>query len=272
MEVIALWKIDEKKQKLQRHKSRKLSHKTGIFIQARTGSTRLPQKMIRPFYEGKNMLEIILDRFIDKGLVEQTYLLTSTASNDDVLEQIASRKGVKCFRGSEQDVLDRFVQAAQHFKVDRVVRVCADNPLLDVNSIVYLIEHVSDDDDYYSFKMSNDRPVILNHIGLFAEYVKVSALRKVDEEIDDPMYHEHVTNYIHSHENEFNVRLENAPNVHDKTNIRLTCDTEEDFEMLQAIYKEVKDYIDVPSKIIATVEKNQDWLDLMQQQIKNYGK
>lgn len=244
----------------------------GIFIQARTGSTRLPNKMIRPFYDGLSMIEVILDRFIKNGLKDQTYLLTTNSEKDDVLVGIAERRGVRVFRGSEDDVLDRFVAAAEEFKVSKVVRVCADNPFLDISSIKYLINNASEEDDYFSFKLINGLPVILNHIGLYAEFIALNALKNVHGRILDKQYREHVTNYIHRHEQEFSVRLLEAPGTYEKTNIRLTCDTEEDFVMLQEIFSNLIAYIEDPVQLIREIEKNDKWMATMQRQIEKYGK
>lgn len=244
----------------------------GIFIQARTGSTRLPNKMVRPFYDGKCILEIILDRFIDNGFKEKTFLLTTTSVGDDRLVEIAESKGIKYFRGQEEDVLDRFVQAAELFQIDSVIRVCADNPFLDIQSINRLIKNASSEADYYSFKLSNEKPVILNHIGIYAELVKAETLKKVHDSVHEKIYREHVTNYIHTNPDKFVVDLEKAPVGYENTDIRLTCDTEEDFKMLQEIYSTHHDLNDKLELLILEILKNEDWMRIMQSQISNYGK
>lgn len=101
-----------------------------IIIQARTGSTRLPQKMILPFYESEGIFSLILKRLtsiIDKNNI---ILATSTNENNDVLTDIAKEYGVNYFRGSENDVLQRFIDAANEFNAKKIIRVCADNPFL----------------------------------------------------------------------------------------------------------------------------------------------
>lgn len=228
--------------------------------------------MVRPFYEGKNILEILLQRFGKSDLKDQVAVLTSTAPGDDEIERIAVKEGVKCFRGSEEDVLQRFVDAGEFFKVHGIIRVCADNPFLDIQSIRYLIEHASAGDDYFSFKMRNERPVILNHIGLFAEYVPLKTLKYVAAHVKEPIYREHVTNFIHGHPDQFQVHLEYAPDLSGEIDIRLTCDTEEDFTMLQEMYEQLNPYIETPVELIGRIRQNAVWMQIMKGQIEKHGK
>jgi spore coat polysaccharide biosynthesis protein SpsF len=103
--------------------------KIAIIIQARTGSTRLANKMLKPFYQNQTILQIIIEnlkRDIDLPII----LATTNNPNDDCLEQVAEENGIFCFRGSEENVLQRFIDAAHQYQVDVIIRVCADNPFL----------------------------------------------------------------------------------------------------------------------------------------------
>ncbi len=114
---------------------------TGIIIQARTGSTRLPNKMILPFYNGKGILQILLERIKKKYNNQYTIILaTTTNKNDEKIAEIGEKTGVEIYRGSENDVLKRFINAALSYNIFGIIRVCADNPLLDVNHIENLIQ------------------------------------------------------------------------------------------------------------------------------------
>lgn len=97
-----------------------------FIIQARLGSTRLPGKILLPFYEGKSILELMIDKLsvVSKNIV----LATSTNELDNGLELFAKKHCIVCFRGDENDVLSRFIDAASENDVRHLIRVCSDNP------------------------------------------------------------------------------------------------------------------------------------------------
>lgn len=102
----------------------------GIIIQARMGSTRLPGKILKRFYGGKTLLETLLDS-LHKVADAKVIVATSMNENNDLLETFLQKKGELVYRGSENDVLDRFIKAAEANEVDGIVRICSDNPFMD---------------------------------------------------------------------------------------------------------------------------------------------
>jgi len=110
-----------------------------IIIQARMGSTRLPKKMLLPFEEQKGVLEILIDKILHLKSEVSIVLATTTNPADDELALLAKQKNILVFRGDEDDVLKRFIDAAEQFNVQRIIRVCADNPFLDINALEELI-------------------------------------------------------------------------------------------------------------------------------------
>ena len=212
----------------------------GIIIQARKGSTRLPNKMVLPFYENKGILELILGKLKSSYPELNIILATTISTKDDELEAIARKLEIKTFRGNEQDVLDRFINAANVYKLDTLIRVCADNPFLDVAHISSLIDEIQTDEtlDYVSYKI-DDTPSIKTHLGLFTEAVRLAALKKVDQSVEkDSMYREHVTNFIYANEDVFKIKFLTSPLKDKNVNrIRLTLDTQRDFDMLRGLYK-----------------------------------
>ena len=150
-----------------------------IIIQARTGSTRLPQKMILPFYENEGIFSLILKRLTSIINKNNIILATSTNENNDVLIDIAKSYGVNYFRGSENDVLQRFIDAADEFNANKIIRVCADNPFLDLEFLNFLLDNFEKSDyDYMSFMTSKGCPTIKTHYGFWAEAVTLNALKK----------------------------------------------------------------------------------------------
>lgn len=206
----------------------------GIIIQARMGSTRLPNKVLRPFYREESILAILIKKL--QRLDFPIHVATSTARANDAVEELADKLGVACFRGDEQNVLSRFLAIGEVENYTHIVRVCADNPFLSVGLVQQLYENLEAETDYLSFRYQ-DTPVILTHFGVFAEIVRVAALKKV---IDDLFYQEHVTNYIYQHPAAFQLNwMPVDESLFFSDGIRLTVDTLEDFELAQQIYADL---------------------------------
>ena len=247
--------------------------KTGIIIQARLGSTRLPRKMILPFYEGQGILEVLLIRLKSTIDEKTTPIILATTTNpmDDELEIIGNKYGIPVVRGSENDVLERFVEAASKFKITNIIRVCADNPLLDLNKLQELIEKSEDANvDYYSFSTSEPLPTILTAYGFWAESVHLEALKKVAEITNEKLYREHVTNFVYQHPDEFNIAFELINSTIEKEkSIRLTVDTLADFNLIKVIYKDLIDKgIEFKAEnIVKYIVSNPDWMEIMKKEI-----
>ena len=111
----------------------------GIIIQARLGSTRLPGKILKEFYRGKTLLETVISNLRKAGNAK-IIVATSTNPNNDKLETFLKERDIIVFRGSEDDVLSRFIGAAEANHVDGIVRICSDNPFLDWHGVAELIE------------------------------------------------------------------------------------------------------------------------------------
>lgn len=250
-----------------------------IIIQVRSGSTRLPGKMLMPFYNELTILEIIVSNLLKFFANNQIIVATTTNSKDDELEKIAYKLNVNCFRGNENDVLDRFINAAEHYSVTNIIRVCADNPLLQADYVKKLADEYLEQIerlDYLSFSFPDNTPVIKSHLGLFAEVTHINALKKVRELTNDMFYHEHVTNFIYANANLFNVRfLELPENLKNRKDLRLTIDTKEDFSLVQEIFNNTRqdnDCVISISSIISYVYNNKYLLNLMANEITRNSK
>jgi spore coat polysaccharide biosynthesis protein SpsF len=210
----------------------------GIIVQARTGSTRLPNKILKPFYNDFNIIDLILERLKNNKLQVPVILATSTNVADSKLKDIALRHNVHFYQGDEQNVLSRFIGAAQEHELRAVMRVCSDNPFLHLESIDFLIEDFIDSPvDYSSFRNKAGTPVIKTHYGLFTEIISLKALEKVQALTQDSFYCEHVTNFIYGNPDKFSLKLQELPAyLAERDDIRLTIDTVEDFENLKKLY------------------------------------
>lgn len=212
--------------------------KLGIIIQARTGSTRLPNKMILDFFNKQTILDCLIDRIKRIDLTDVKIILATTLNSmDNKIEDIAKRNLITVFRGNESDVLLRFINAAENSDIDSIIRVCADNPFLSMNYLRQLIDTVKDTNyDYVSFCTSSGTPSIKTHYGLWTEFVTLEALKKINLTTKENLFHEHVTNYIYEHKEDFNIKWIPIDNFIEKNDFRLTVDTKEDFVIAQKLY------------------------------------
>ncbi len=244
--------------------------KDGIIIQARTGSSRLRNKILLPFDEERRIIDIIIDN-IKRDCPDKTIVLATTANErDNVLEQVARKAGIECFRGDEDNVLDRFIKAAEVFSLDRIIRVCSDNPFLMTGSFnVLFAEHDSRGGDYVAYGFADGRPTIKSHLGLFAELATAEALRRAAAMTQEKLYVEHVTIYLYTHPEEFAVSLMPLPaELEDRLDLRFTLDTPEDFSLLQGLYAAYKALPDKSiHSLLRLVEETPQCLSKMKENI-----
>lgn len=213
----------------------------GIIVQARMGSTRLPGKILKQFYGGKTLLETLLEN-LHKVQGSKVIVATSVNENNDQLEKFLTEKGELVFRGSENDVLDRFIKAAEANGVDGIVRICSDNPFMDWHGIAQLVKKAKiSDADYIGFRI-NDKPSILTHFGFWGEFVRLSALKRVAETTEEGTpAHEHVTYHIYNHPDEYKCEWILCPDfLQGRDDIRLTIDTPEDLVNALKVYSDLK--------------------------------
>lgn len=234
------------------------------------GSTRLPGKILKPFYNNLSILDILLSTL---HKIHGAKIIVATSINEEnyVLEQYLKDKGECVFRGSENDVLERFIRAAEQYKVDRIIRICSDNPFIDFDGIQRLVDvGTAASCDYLGYSV-NGKPSILTHFGFWGEYVTLKALKRVYNEtpIDSPA-HEHVTNYIYTHPDEYTCEWIDCPNdITQRTDVRLTVDTDSDFKNAQTVYADLvqKNKSFTISDIIAYLDAHKEIKSSMQSNI-----
>lgn len=247
------------------------NNQTGIIIQARTGSVRLPGKMIMPFWKSKSLLELLLLNFIEDAGNLPVVVATTNSDKDNELVAICNRLEVPVYRGDEEDVLSRFIGAAESYDFKTVIRVCADNPFFDLPSSLMLVKKLNESNADYSGFLIGGKPSIKTHIGLWGEAVTVNALKKAAILTQEKIYREHVTNFIYSNPENFSLVFSDAPyGLSDRTDLRFTLDTASDFEL----YVRILDLL-LPSgsgtrnipKLIELVDNNAEFLVTMREQI-----
>lgn len=200
-------------------------------VQARMGSTRLPGKVLIDI-EGKPLLEHVIQRVSASRLVQRIIIATTENEKDKAIISFARQRGIFCYAGSEEDVLDRFYRAAGRYNVDIIVRITPDDPFKDpeiIDKVVgYYLSH-EEGVDYVSNTMKPTYPE-----GLDVEVFSFAALRRAWREAEKPSEREHVTPYIWNHPELF--RLANVENDEDLSHLRWTLDTETDLKFTREIY------------------------------------
>ncbi len=246
----------------------------GIVIQARTGSSRLHNKILINFHEDKSILDILIEKLKSKFFNYPIILASSINENDNILSNFAVKYDIDFYQGSEDNVLSRFVEVGLNKELTHLVRICSDNPFLNIDSISNLIRELDDSKiDYLSYRNHLGIPVIKTHIGLFAEIVSLKALLKVSDLQNELIYQEHVTNFIYSNPQIFNVKLLDSPSeVYLRDDIRLTLDDKEDFDNLASLYESINGNQDNISFLIDFIDSNEKYKVKMINNIQKYSK
>lgn len=197
------------------------------FIQARMGSTRLPGKVLKPVLE-KPLLQFLIERLTYSKEIDEIIVLTTREIEDDPIVSFCEENHIICFRGSEEDVLDRYYQASLQRKPDAIVRITADCPLIDpdiVDQIVKVFRHEYPNIDYISNSLQKTFPP-----GLDVEVFSFKALEKAFQNAVYPEEREHVTVYFYRHPELF--ILKNIAHTLSLNHHRWTVDTPEDFALV----------------------------------------
>jgi spore coat polysaccharide biosynthesis protein SpsF len=201
-------------------------------VQARMGSTRLPGKVLLDI-AGVPLLARLTSRLARARLVDQIVIATSVEPANDPIASFCRNNDLACFRGSEDDVLDRFCRAARAYAADVVVRITADCPLIDpgvVDDVVLsLLE--SPGVEY----ASNVLPRRTFPRGLDTEAFHIELLERLGREEQNPAYRQHVTETVFQHPERF--RIHNLESAVDYSNHRWTVDTDEDLRLVCQVYQ-----------------------------------
>ncbi len=242
--------------------------KVGVIVQARLGSTRLKNKLEKEFYENRSLGQIVFQNIAKLSIHFKVVVATTTNEADGYIQEIAEEQSLEVFRGSENNVLSRFIGCAEENEFETIVRVCSDNPFLQVEYIYKLIEeHLSGNFDYTSYFFSNGKPVIKSHLGLFTEVISLKALKEVSYQTNDSLYLEHVTNFLYEHPDKFKINRISIPEkLVESESIRLTIDTLEDFELGAKIYSLTYPSLGIDD-ILFQLSQKKEYKAIMEEQI-----
>ena len=201
--------------------------RAGIILQARFRSSRLPGKALATI-QNKTILEHCLARLTFAG-VGPVVLATTSRPEDDALVAVARARGVGVFRGDVNDVLGRYVSAAEAFDFDTIVRATGDNPCVDIQAPGRLLEVVRSHNADYACE--DGLPY-----GAAVEVVTRAALKRAAHEAHHAEDREHVTVYVRRNPDIFSVALAPAPAPLRRPDIRVTVDTAADLLHVRELY------------------------------------
>ncbi len=209
-------------------------NKVVAIIQARMTSTRLPGKVLKRIGD-KSILEILVNRLKRAKRISLILVATTKRKEDDKIVELLKKLGVEWYRGSEDDVLKRYIDASKVAGADVVVRVTADNPLTDPELMDELIEaHLESEADYTH--------CVRTPLGISAEVVNRDILERIDSIAKDAEYREHVTLYIREHPELFKIHVAKAEELGlNYPDLRLTVDTKEDLELMRKLQENLGD-------------------------------
>jgi len=205
--------------------------KVGAVIQARLGSSRLPKKVLMPLNDGVTILDLLIERISSCHFIDRIIIATSTNENDNELEEYALAKDVSFFRGCEENVLSRFYECAKKFNLETIIRITADDPFKDPDVIKNAYDvYTNGNYDYVSNTIKPTYPE-----GIDIEIFKFSVLEKAFENAHLASETEHVTPYIWKNPDIFKIK--NIEAEKDYSNIRITVDYEDDYNLAKKVLK-----------------------------------
>jgi spore coat polysaccharide biosynthesis protein SpsF len=230
--------------------------RTVAIIQARTGSTRLPGKVLLPLL-GEPLLSHVVRRVTRAGSVDATVVATTTMSNDDAIVELGEREGWLVERGSEQDLLERYLGAARAHGAERVVRITSDCPLIDPAVIDDVVDALATAEADYASNTLEPRTFPR---GLDVEAMTMAALEAAGRADGDPASREHATPYLYRHPERFRLAGVRLPD--DLSGHRWTVDTPEDYDLVRRIYDALGRGDFGWREALRVVDDHPDWSEL----------
>ena len=208
-----------------------MKKKITAIVQCRLTSSRFPNKIIEKI-DNKTLINILIDRLKSSSLIDNIVLAIPNNKENEILKKFV-KKGVKIFKGKEDDVLDRYYKAAKKYKADIIIRICGDCPLIDPGVV----------DKITSYYLNNDFDYVSNTIkptypdGLDVEVFNFETLKKIWKEAKSKQDREHVTRFMLK---KSKFKKKNSFYKNDLSNLRLTIDEKIDLAQVKKIYNKLK--------------------------------
>lgn len=221
----------------------------GCIIQARMGSSRLPGKVMRKIDDSGTVLDYVIKQLQSSKKIEKIIVATTDLVEDDIIFDYLSSQNIECFRGSSDDVLSRYYECAKKFSLDTIVRITADNPLIDPKIVDLVIK------EYTKYKCDLATNTIDRTFpyGTEVEVFSFTVLENAWKNAKRPSEREHVTPFIRDQKNKFN--LINTIQQENFSHLRYTVDRIEDLELVKELIKRIASRPIVTQDIIKLYKK-----------------
>lgn len=230
--------------------------KINASIEARMTSTRLPGKVLMEI-KRKPALELMIERVKKSKFIDSVIVATTVNKTDDVIIELCKRLGVKYYRGSEEDVLQRVLQAHKLFRSDIIVQLTGDCPLIDPSLIDECVKfYINNDYDHVSNSVERSYP-----IGMDVQVFSTKVLEEVSKKTNDPPDREHVGKYIYT-SGEYCIYILKAEGELFWPDLGITLDTIEDFQLIKIIFEHFEDNNFTILDIVKFLRQNEHLLDI----------
>jgi len=229
----------------------------GIIIQTRTGSTRLPAKVMMKADDEFLMIDYVINQLQHSKLSDKIVIATTNLDQDDIIYDYVTNRNILCFRGDETNVLQRHYECAKKYSFSTIVRIPSDKPLIDPTIVDTLIEKFqSSSYDYISnFSVNVDNEFFSSFpSGTEVEIFSFAALENAFKNANTADQKEHVTPYIYEHPKKFKIFTISSNN--DLSKFRWALDYEKDLKLIRLIISKIKKRPILMSDIL-TLFKNQ---------------
>jgi spore coat polysaccharide biosynthesis protein SpsF len=201
-------------------------------IQARVGSTRLPSKVFAEI-EGRPLLWHVVNRLKKSKYLDSIIIATTVNPNDNQIEEWAFKNQIDLFRGSEENVLKRYYDAAKHFHTKVIIRITADDPFKDYQIMDKVIEKFQK--EKADFACNNNPPTFPE--GLDIEVFSMESIETAFNNATSDFEKEHVTQYFYKNIDQF--KISTVSNAMDLSHLRWTIDENDDLEMARRVYEKL---------------------------------
>ena len=237
----------------------------GCIIQARMGSTRLPGKVMMCADNNNPIIFSVIKQIEKSKFLKKIIVATTDLEEDNVIEDFVKKMNISCFRGSSDDVLDRYYNCAKKFSFSSIVRITGDCPLNDYQVIDEVIERfLSGGYDY----VTNARPPTFPY-GISVEVFSFNALKHAWENAKKPSEREHVTPYMYNHPEKFNINNVKCDN--DLSEICLMVDRKNDFDLVKKVFLKIKSRPILLNDIKELFSQEPELLNMNKNNIPNEG-
>jgi len=227
-------------------------------VQARMGSARLPGKVLLDL-AGEPMLVRDMNRLSRAQTLDKVVVATTVDPADDVIARLCDERSWSCFRGSQEDVLDRYYRAAVDYEANVVVRITSDCPLIDPEVVDRVVHEFLEQQPALDYA-SNTLPNRTFPRGLDTEVFRFDVLEQTWHQDHNPTWREHVTLYIRSHPELF--RTHGVMNEVDYSHMRWTVDTPEDIAFVRRIYNHFECDQFLWQDVLVVLKEHPEWLKI----------